>query len=188
MVAVILAGGKSRRMGRDKALLPFKSENLLSDQIRRFQKAGFSVAVSQHEVRNEDVLVIPDHFPGSGPLAGLHAAFAETGEALLFLSAVDLPLADPRLAAIILREIRDGEDACVIRRRSGEIEPLFAAYRRSCLPVAEAMLREGQGKMQTLLSRVKTRFLEEDSLPDFDLSRILLNLNLPEDYRRLTEK
>lgn len=174
--AVILAGGRSSRMGRDKAALTLHGEVFLTRLASRFGETFDRVYVSGSGG-------LPDLRPGEGPLAGLEAAFVRTGAERLFVTAVDLPFADPDLARLLLERL-GGKDACLIRRRGGRVEPLFAAYRRSCLPHIQACLTEGRRAMGALLDRLDCRVVAEGELTGFDLDRLLLNVNTPADYRR----
>ena len=180
MLAVILAGGKSQRMGQDKSTLPFCGTNLLHYQAVKFSEAGFQVAVSQKETPG--YLTFPDQYHGRGPMAGLHAAFSQTEAACLFLLAVDLPAADPSLAWAMAAYLQPEDDICVLRRQNGRVEPLFAFYRRSCLPAAERLLKAGNGKMRLLLEQVHTHFLDANLFPAYNLDQVLYNMNDPADY------
>ena len=123
-----------------------------------------------------------DRRPGrQGPLAGLEAAFLQTGAEAIFLTAVDLPFGDAALARR-LEQLRGTADACCIRRAGGALEPLFAVYGRGCLGAASACLEEGRRAFRGMLERVDCRTVDEAELPGFDLERILLNVNRPEDY------
>ena len=171
---VILTGGRSARMGRDKAGLILNGETLCTRLSARFRTAFDRVWVSGPEG-------LPDLRPGQGPLAGLESAFVRTGAEAVFLTAVDLPFADPALARLLTERMGE-KDACLIRRRDGRLEPLFAAYRRTCLPHIQTCLDEGRRAMGALLDRLDSCIMEEDQLPGFDLARILFNVNTPEDY------
>lgn len=186
MLAVILAGGCSSRMGRDKASLPFGTGTMLSRLAEEYAPA-FEVMVSLREESQLDTGGLPvllDRSPGQGPLAGLEAAFHDTDAEAVFLTAADLPFGELRLALEIAGRLEAGDDACLIRRHTGAPEPLFAVYRRSCLPAVEECLREGRRSCRSLLEWVRVRWAEEEDLPGFDLDRILMNVNTPEDYRR----
>lgn len=173
--AVILAGGRSSRMGRDKAGLTLGGEDFLTRLVTRFRGSFDRVWVSGR-------WELPDLRPGQGPLAGLETAFVRTGAERLFLTAVDLPFGDPALARLLLEKLGE-KDACLIRGNGGKPEPLFAAYRRSCLPHIQACLDEGRRAMGALLDRLDCRVVEEGDLPGFDLEHVLFNVNTPEDYR-----
>lgn len=175
--AIILAGGKSRRMGVDKAGLLLEGESFVARLTARFRTQFGQVWVSGPGG-------LADLRPDSGPLGGLEAAFVRTGAERLFLTAVDLPFGEPELARLLLDALGEW-DACLIRRRGGRVEPLFAAYRASCLPRIQACLDGGRRAMGALLEGLDCRLLAEEELsPRFDLERILLNVNTPEDYRR----
>ena len=183
-IAVILSGGRSSRMGRDKAGLPLGGETFLDRLTTGLTPLFDRVYVSvdrpgRYPGRRE----LPDLRPGQGPLAGLEAAFRSTEAEAVFLAAVDLPFAAPALAAKVLERAGE-EDACVIRRRDGKAEPLFALYRRSCLGPLTDCLDQGRRAVMALLDRVDCRWLAEEELPEFDLERMLWNINTGQEYRR----
>lgn len=186
-IGVILSGGQSRRMGRDKAGVMLAGRTLLDWKAAELAPLFGEVYVSvDRPGRYPGYRELADLRPGQGPLAGLEAAFLRTGAEAVFLAAVDLPFAGASLAARILREIEPG-DACVIRRRSGEAEPLFALYRRGCLEPLTACLNEGRRAVKALLDRVDCRWLEEEELPEFDLEWALWNVNTGAEFRRAVE-
>lgn len=188
-LAVILAGGRSSRMGRDKAALPFGESTMLDRLIRLYQE-GFDVAVSVREGGRLDTAGVPelvDLHPGQGPLAGLEAAFRQTGAETVFLTATDLPFGDFRLAEELVHRLGTAE-ACVLRRRDGRIEPLFAVYRRSALPAVERCLSEGRRSCRSLLDQLTVRWVDEDEVEGWDLDHILQNVNTPEEYRKALRK
>ena len=179
---VILAGGRSSRMGRDKSRLPIGGRTLAETLAERYQPLGEAVYLSvgtPGEPEPPGVLPLPDLRPGQGPLAGLEAALASTGAERVFLTAVDLPFGEAALAKLLLEGL-EGHDACLLSRR----EPLFAAYRRTCLPHVRACLDGGRRAMGALLDRLDCRLLEAEG---FDLERVLFNANTPEDWRRAEE-
>lgn len=186
-IGVILSGGQSRRMGRDKAGVMLTGRTLLNRMAAELAPLFGEVYVSvDRPGRYPGYRELADLRPGQGPLAGLEAAFLRTGAEAVFLAAVDLPFAGASLAARILAEAGVA-DACVIRRRSGETEPLFALYRRGCLEPLTACLNEGRRAVKALLDRVDCRWLEEEELPEFDLERALWNVNTGAELCRAAE-
>ncbi len=170
--AVILAGGMSRRMGRDKAVLPFGAETMLARAVRSYSAVFPSVYLSVNQAGRFALPGVPelvDRRPGQGPLAGLETAFLATDAPVVFLAAADLPFADPALA----RRLADActeRDACLLSLK----EPLFGAYRRTCLPTVTELLDTGRRSMRSLLERIE--------LQEIDPSARILNVNEPSDY------
>ena len=182
--ALILAGGRSSRMGRDKVLLPFTDGKTMLGRAIDFWRelcpqvlvaAGGEDHLPQDlPERTETVKLVYDEFPGCGPLAGLHAGLRECAGELLFVSAVDLPYLSPEAARRLLAAIGDGDAA--VYRFQGRREPLFGLYRRTCLPLTRTMLEAGEYKMGLLLDRVKTVYLDTED------ERLFFNMNTPQEY------
>ncbi len=191
--ALILSGGRSRRMGRDKTIVELNGETFLERAVRFWksvpgvQNIYLSIGSSEHlekvmedervaaVIREDHVIPVLDVFKDCGPMAGIHAAFLAGDEEYLYVSAIDIVNAD----ASILPSPEDMDaDACVFGDVE-KVEPLFALYSRRVLPVTEQLLQEGRYKMRTLLSAVNTRYL-----PVSDQQRsIFLNCNTPEDLK-----
>ena len=179
--ALILAGGRSRRMGSDKPLLALDGQSLL-ERAAAFWRAQARIDAVLVAAGTEEHLadlpdgVVPvyDIFPGAGPMAGLHAAFSQTDTEILYVSAVDMPY----LTADALLPVPDGDAA--VYTKNGRPDPLFGVYRRSCLPALTAALERGERKMSALLEALHTEYHE---MPE-GLSAVLENLNTRADYLR----
>lgn len=188
-MTVILTGGASRRMGSDKARLLFDGAPLAERLVERYSTIGtvsLSVAAAG-SFKIEKAIELPDRYPGQGPLNGIVSAFENTAEDRIFLTAVDLPNGDAGLARELLSNIAEA-DACVIRRRDGKSEPVFAAYSRSCLETARNCLESGDRSFKALFSKLQIRYLFEEELDKWDLDWILFNMNTPEDYKMVLQK
>lgn len=179
--ALVLAGGRSKRMGTDKAMIALRGETLLARAVRFWKGIpgieGVIIAGGREahfEALPAGCTAVPDLYPGCGPMAGLHAAFVQTDADVLYVSAVDMPFLRPE-AVLPLPE----HDAAVYDK-DGRPEPLFGVYRRSVLPVLEELLKAGEHRMQALLDAVKTDHLP---LPE-DLADVTANLNRREDLMR----
>ncbi len=184
--AVILAGGMSRRMGRDKSQLPVGEETMLARLVRTYRPHFDMVAVSLNEAGRFDTygaLEVVDRHPGDGPMAGLEAAFLDTGADAIFLTGTDLPLGDPALARYLLERL-EGHDVCLLRSEKGP-EPLFAVYSSACLPLIRRALEEGRRSMYSVLTQVDTLEIPAHELPQFDVERVLTNVNDPEEYAKI---
>lgn len=178
MLTVILTGGASRRMGKDKAMLPVEGKAMALMLAERYAELGpvaFSVDRGGRFPVGE-YRELEDHFPGCGPLNGLVSAFRETDENIVFLTATDMPAGD-KAAVKHLLSCLGAHDACLF-----ENEPLFGVYRRSCLAQAEECLSSGVYAMRHFLRKVDALQL----LPP--RREILQNLNTPEEYRAFLTK
>ena len=185
--ALILAGGRSRRMGRDKLMLPQDGSTVLETAVRRFSEKFSRVLLSVDRAgRYPDIPVphVEDTFRGCGPLAGLHAGLKAAGEEGVFLAAADLPFSDPETALRMI-ELCGEHDICVMRDGKGRFEPLFGCYRISVLQKAEKLLASGKRAMTDLFEVSDTLVLSASELGIPEGSQMLANMNRPEDFSEL---
>jgi molybdopterin-guanine dinucleotide biosynthesis protein A len=174
-------------MGVNKALLEIGGKPLIRILIERILPVTDRVLISSNDTQSYrflDFPVIPDHFPGNGPLAGFHAAMLHTTGSLYIMLACDLPkLKTPLLRSLV--SLAEGFDAAVPRTGDGIIHPLCAVYRRTCLPSIERALARGANKViRTFLDdQLAVRWVssKEGRFKDADLA----NINTPEDLRKL---
>ncbi|MGA2544104.1 MAG: molybdenum cofactor guanylyltransferase [Verrucomicrobiota bacterium] len=141
--AVILAGGRSRRMGRDKAWLPVNGEPLLARQIEMVrQLAPFEIYISGRADTDYSSFCCPvlhDQFTDAGPLAGIERALDAASTPLMLVLAVDLPNMSAPFLRMLAGNCTDRQG--VIPRLKGSIEPLVAFYPKYAKTLAEAQLR-----------------------------------------------
>ena len=161
MNAFILAGGRSTRMGRDKALVEFQGRPLIEHALARLVRLGFTAAIAG----NRDDLakyapVIPDNYPGSGPLAGIEAALTASSDDLNLFLPIDLPLLPAEFLHWISARAHCTLAVATIPRLQGRSQPLCAVYHRALLPHARAALAAGDGKvMRVIENAAKTLHL-----------------------------
>ncbi len=186
VTGVILVGGQSRRMGRDKALLPLGGKPLVEraiDAFRQFFARTLLVGDRGERFREFGVEIVPDIHPGSA-LGGLHTGLARAGTPYVFVSACDVPWPDPRVIARLC-SLRGGYDVVVPRTADG-LDPLFALYGTGCLPAMERMLREGNYRIFDFYPEVRTRYVEEEELADVVTpGRTFVNVNTPEEFETI---
>ena len=188
--AIILAGGHSRRMGRSKACLPFGDEPLLTRLVRIYLGwfgEVLVVAAPGQELPEAGVRVVRDAVPDRGPLEGICAGLRASGSATCFVASCDHPFPDQRVAAALVAAL-DRFEICA-PRWEGHLQPLFAGYRRSVLPLAEAQLAAGELRPFQLFQRTRTRILESGDITALDPGGdSMLDVNDPETYRRALER
>lgn len=185
IVTVILTGGKSRRMGRDKGSLPVGDSTLLDCVIQRWRGVFDGVAVSvgqESRALPPDVIALTDHYRAAGPMAGLESALSTLDVDAVFLTAVDMPFGDGEMARHLVQRMGTA-DVCLIRRTSGQLEPLFALYRKTCLPVITRYLEAGlHSFLLDLFPAVSLAEVQEEELRHFDVAHALFNANRPEEW------
>lgn len=181
--AAILCGGRSRRMGQDKARLPWEGRELL-DAIAQGLSGAEEIllaAAEEGDYADKPYPVAADRFPGCGPLAGLHAALAACRAPLLFVTPCDTPLADWDTARALYGFLDSGWDAVVPVDSSGRLHPLCGLYRKRALPVLEEHLGAGRYRVTEALCALPVRRVPAGALPHGEDT--LRNLNTPEEYR-----
>jgi molybdenum cofactor guanylyltransferase len=187
--AVILAGGQSRRMGFNKALIHVDGRPIISILIDQVRQLTNRILISSNDDSSYRFLyfpVIPDYFAGCGPLAGLHAAMRSNDCSLYIVLACDLPNLQVRLLRSLV-SLSEGFDAAIPRTNDGVAHPLCAVYRRTCLPVIEQALERGSNKfIETFLDgTLAVRWVgpEEGVYGTADLA----NINTPEDLQKFRQ-
>lgn len=190
VAAFVLAGGKSSRMGRDKAALILDGTTLL-------QRAGeIAAAVSERVcvVGSAEWIaaaaaqlgcdVISDMFAGQGPLAGIHAALeSASARELNFVLAVDVPFVTPALVRFIVERAASSAALVTLPETAGRLHPLCGVYRREFVPHARAALAQGRNKVERAIPAPALNVISEAELLKFGFdSEMLANINTPAEF------
>lgn len=185
----ILAGGRSSRMGSDKALLTWGGESLLQRAITTAQKACGQVFICGPCSRYSAFgAVVEDAEFGRGPLSGIQAALHATQTDLNLILSVDLPLITAEFLIWLLQQARTGEQMITMPETLGRLQPLCAVYKRQVLEHVDRALAQREFKVTRLATRVATRIVSEEEMQSagFD-QQIFANLNTPEEYESLLQ-
>ena len=180
--AVIFAGGKSSRMGEDKALLPFDGYRTLTHyQYERLQKLFSSVFISTKEKKFDfEATLIYDTYHVNSPLGALVTLFETLHVAEVFVLSVDAPFVNDSVINTIMENRKEEYDAIIAKTHHG-IQPLCGIYRRAILPLAKTALHENQHKLTQLLHHANTLYLP------FEEETLFANLNHPHEYAKALE-
>lgn len=185
----IQAGGKSSRMGQDKALLPFLGQTLIERIIARIAPVADEIIISTNDPPSYRFLGLPlftDIYPQRGALGGLHAALACASHPLVAVLACDMPFVSPELINL-QKQILLAENVDVVIPSGPEgLEPLHSLYRReTCLPACERAILADQWKLISWFPQVKVRTLQPDEIGPYDPAGLVFwNLNTPEEFHR----
>lgn len=184
VTGVILAGGESRRMGSNKALLPYRGGRFIEAVRSRLYGLFDEVLVVTNTPEHYRFLggrLVRDIHVGMGVLGGLHAGLAQSRTSHIFAVACDMPCLNVALIKA-LTALRHRADV-VIPEGEGGLEPLHAVYGQGCLPHMEASLAENRRRIVSFFPKVEVARFGKDRVaaiaPGFDSFR---NVNTPEDY------
>jgi len=175
---IIIAGGKSSRMKRDKALLPFEGYNSLAEyQYKRFQPFLKKVYISAKNNKFDFPMeLIEDCYSDSSPLVALISIFDSLKDVdEVFILSVDSPFVELEIFQKLLDEAEESSDI-IVAHSPNRVEPLCAIYRRSMLDIAKNMICKNSHKLQILLEQVNTQKVY------FKNKKSFMNLNYPSDY------
>ena len=180
----VLAGGQSRRMGRDKALLPLGGQTLIERVLAAAHPLAYPrlIVGAPATYAHLGLPVLPDRRPKLGPLGGLYTALDATAAPVLLL-ACDLPFLTPGF----LRHLTDqrGPQQAVVPHTAAGLQPLCALYEPSCLAAVEAAIQANQLGMRDLLHNLSLDLVREKDWRPYDECGLLFaNLNAPAEYER----
>lgn len=184
--ALILAGGRSSRFGRDKTLVTVDGLPLAARAAGFCRPLFDEILIASNAADKfhiEGAREISDVFPDAGPLGGIHSGLAHSRNDAVFVMACDMP----HFSAALCQRLLDGSAGydVFIPSIEGEIEPLFGVYRRAALPAIESMLQSRQYRVRSLFSIVKTGFLPVELAPGEE--NPFFNINYAADYERLLD-
>ena len=185
VTGVLLAGGKSRRMGEDKRYLVVGEQTLLERGLavlRSFFQEVLVVIAQDSPPLDLDARVVRDLVPDCGSLGGLHTGLTQAITPYIFVVACDMPFLDP--AVIAQFTSRRATADIVMAKLAAQLHPMHALYGKQCLPVVEQMIRARQLKIQEIVSHasLRVRYVTEADLLAIDPSgRSFKNVNTPAD-------
>lgn len=194
--AFILIGGRSSRMGRDKALVEFDGSSLAARTLATLRSANLFTKiafVAAHEAQFAIPAVelgapfIFDIYPGRGPLSGIHAALAEAKTDWIFVTACDYPFATPEMITLLASRVSDDRGAVVPKQPDGRIQPLFAFYRtEAARMIVNRYVEEDKHAppMRELVERLDPVVVRPDEYSHLSNHRRLFhNVNTPDDLK-----
>ena len=184
LTAIILAGGRSSRMGRPKALLPFDGEPLILHIVRQLQPLFDEivvVAAPAQELPELPARIVHDEVAYQGPVGGISYGLSAASGEFSFVTSCDSGFLSLRLIEHLL-SLRSAHDI-VVPRWNDRFQPLFAVYGKAVLPHVRTQLASGDLRPVHLFDKVRTRTVEEDEVRLYDPEGAsFFNMNTPDDY------
>ena len=189
MTGIILTGGKSSRMGRNKAFLKVNGEVII-EKITRLFKALFDevilVTSSPDEYKYLNTKIVADIYPKSGSLIGIYSGLYHTSSQYAFVAACDMPFLKKDFIEYLIKQ-KDGYDIVIPFSPDGQ-QPLHAIYSKSCLKPMEDQIKKGVLKIVDILPRLSVRYVKEDEMIPFDPEfNSFFNVNTPSEFQKAEE-
>jgi molybdopterin-guanine dinucleotide biosynthesis protein A len=182
----VLAGGRSSRMGSNKALLDFAGRPLIEHaKIILEAVCGKVFILGQRSLYGRFGQCYEDVYPDCGPLGGIHAALLNSSTEFSLITAVDTPFIKAEFLDYLVAQAVNSPGMVTAPCVTGKMQPLCTVFRSGFLQIAEAALKSGKFKVEPLFPRDQTLILGEAELDRFDLAADMFeNLNTPEDLER----
>jgi molybdopterin-guanine dinucleotide biosynthesis protein A len=186
----VLAGGKSSRMGQDKAFMQFGQRTLLEHALELARAAtGDAWIVGSAERFASFGPLVEDIYPGRGPLAGIQAALAGSRTELNLILAVDMPFLQLDFLHYLIARAGASPAQVVVPRADGGFQPLCAVYRKDLAEVARRSLEAGKNKIDPLFTEVQTLIIEPPELERNGFAEDMFrNLNTEQDWQEAKQK
>ncbi len=183
---VIQAGGESRRIGQDKALMPFLGRPLILRPLIRLAGIADEILVTSNSPHNFHFLnltPIPDLLSGCGALGGLYTALSAATHPYVAVVACDMPFASPELFAFELLTLRELNADAVVPRTEAGSEPFHAIYNcETCLPHVKAALEAGKRRVDAWFGEVNIHYMSPEEIQPYDPSgQAFININTMEE-------
>lgn len=189
MTGIVLAGGRSRRMGFNKAFIEFNSRRLIDHSVELLKEIFEEVIVVVKDVRTYtylNVRIVRDLIEEQGSLVGLYSGLLSSSSEYNFIAACDMPFLKKEVIHY-LASLTKGYDA-VIPLYNGHYEPLHGIYSRRCLKVLEERIRERDFRITSIFKTLNVRVVKEEEVRGFDPDLIsFMNINTREDLTKLKE-
>jgi molybdopterin-guanine dinucleotide biosynthesis protein A len=189
LTVAILAGGSSRRMGQDKAIMSFRGEVLLQRVLGRLTglaEEEIIIGPGSQEYLALGIRIAPDLYPGRGSLGGVFTALFTASQEAVAIVACDMPFISSELLAY-QRDILFSEDLdIVVPSSERSLEPLHAIYRRdTCLPLVREALAAGEQRLISWFQQGKVRILTPEEIKPFNPHGVVfINVNTPDEFRQ----
>ncbi len=182
ITSILLAGGKSSRMGQDKGLLEIGGKKLIEIAISHISQVCQQILISSNSVVYSEFgyEVVPDLFPGIGPMGGIFSCLKKSTTHLNLVISVDLPFISTDFLAYLVKQA-EGYQVAVPWSGNDHYEPLCACYNSSVLPLMEHFISIGNYKLPDLFRQLEINPLTIDDQLDFYHPGIFHNINTQSD-------
>ena len=190
MTGIILAGGKNRRIGTNKAFLVVNGARIIDRTVRIFKNIFAEVIIVTNEplaYLDQNVTLVTDIFPDKGALGGLYSGLFFASREWAFVCACDMPFINNHFIEYMIRQVGSYD---IVSADAGDgLQPMHAVYNKKILPEMKSMLDQEKLKIACLYKSSRTLTIRGDVLDTFDPGRkMFLNVNTYNDLQTITKK
>ena len=186
VTGVVLAGGKSQRMGRNKALMEYQGEPLVLRAVQILRQVTGKVIISsdRHNYERFGLEVWPDELPDRTAMTGIYTCLKRSLERWIMVLSCDMPLMDPRLFEILYIN-SSNYDVIVPVHDQEAVEPLCGMYHQRALKMLEELLKSHQYGLQQFILRSNHKLVTINQDMFWYHPKLFTNINTPEDFNKL---
>lgn len=173
-------------MGSDKALLKINDKSFiqqLMEELDFFEEK--IISRNNVDIENNSWIMIPDIYPGCGPIGGLHSVLSDCQSDALFVVTCDMPFIQRSLVKDICESSSADYDAVIVKDNSGKIHPLCGVYKKSVSSILEEQIFLNNYRMMNVLDKIRVKYI---TLVLDKETQQLLNINTPDEYLKLKNK
>lgn len=183
MTGIILAGGKSKRFGRDKAFVYINDKPFIEVSVAKLSKVFDEILIVVNNRNKKDfeylgINIVTDIIPEKGPMGGIHTGLINSKSEYNFITACDMPFLNEETIKDIICDVR-GYDT-VVPRTGNRLHPLYAVYSKKCIPVLEENIKNNKLKLIDVLNELKTKYIDIKKE-----EKSFINVNTKEDYEKI---
>jgi len=186
MTGAILAGGKSRRMGANKAFIEIEGKPIIERVLGVMREVFDKRLIIADEVnlfKDYGETALPDFYTGAGSLGGIYTALLNSDSDITFVTACDMP--DINTEAVKrLVSTPSGGALAIVPLIGGRLHPMHALYGTWCLEPIEEMIKKGELRIQDLFKRIEIKTMTEDDFPGIDIAASVANINTRDELSR----
>ncbi len=183
LTGIVIAGGKSKRMGKDKLSMQFNGQSLIQQAVNLLEKYSVKTFVSANKSQiNSNYAIINDDFADIGPIAGIYAGLKQAKTQKILIIPVDMPLLNEELISYLINEM-DSEASINVFKSSNNTQMLIGIYDKMLMPIIENQIKEKQYKLLDLLDLSSSKLIDGQQ---FDA--LFTNTNTPKEWQIFIEQ
>lgn len=178
ITGVVLAGGESRRMGEDKSVMLFQQQKLIEYSLNALVPFCETIFISSNKLIHKEFPYpqIKDEFQKIGPIGGIHSALKVSKTDYILILPCDSPMVSQDFLRFLISNIEENKQCSIIPKNNHHLEPLFAIYHKSILPIVEQQIENGDYKLNHLIGKIEVKNITIKEVNTF------ININTPEDF------